>query len=196
MVTAGVMLAAPDAVARLGQTMSLGEAREILGMIPPEMTGQVRDALVEPAMLTTALISAHMIIFWLSQDSNVTPPVCLTAFAAAAIAQTKPMATGFTAWKIAKTLYIVPLLFAYTPFLSGDLLVALEIFFFGTIGVYALIAALEGHAEARVPIWLRPILAVIGVALLWPAALLVNVAGAVAMAVFMVWNVRAMRKLA
>jgi TRAP transporter 4TM/12TM fusion protein len=196
MVNAVVMLAAPDAAARLGQPMGLGEAREILGMIPPDMIGQVRDALVDPAVATTALISAHMIIFWLSQDSNVTPPVCLTAFAAAAIAQTKPMATGFVAWKIAKTLYIVPLLFAYTPFLSGDVLVALEIFFFGTIGVYALIAALEGHAEAPVAIWMRPVLAAIGVALLWPNALLVHLGGAAAMAAFMAWNLRSMKKTA
>ncbi|MDH3318029.1 MAG: TRAP transporter permease, partial [Gammaproteobacteria bacterium] len=123
---------------------------------------------LDPALLTTALLSAHMIIFWLSQDSNVTPPVCLTAFAAAAIAKTPPMATGFTAWRVAKGLYIVPLLFAYTPFLAGDTLVALEIFLFGTAGIYALAAAYEGYAETPVPLVLRPLLALIGVALLWP----------------------------
>jgi hypothetical protein len=30
------------------------------------------------------------------------------------------MATGFIAWKIAKGLYIVPLLYANTPYLAGD----------------------------------------------------------------------------
>ena len=111
-----------------------------------------------------------MIIFWLSQDSNVTPPVCLTAFAAAAIAKTPPMATGLTAWKIAKGLYIVPLLFAYTPFLSGDFAEVLMIFATGTVGIYGLTAAIEGHAETPLPWLLRGVLAAAGVVLLWPLA--------------------------
>ena len=58
-----------------------------------------------------------MIIFWYSQDANVTPPVCLAAYAASGIAGSKPMETGITSWKLAKGLYIIPLLFAYTPIL-------------------------------------------------------------------------------
>jgi TRAP-type uncharacterized transport system fused permease subunit len=109
-----------------------------------------------------------MIIFWLSQDSNVTPPVCLAAFAAAAIARTPPMATGPMAWKIAKGLYIVPLLFAYTPFLAGDALAAFAIFAFGTAGIYCLTAALAGYAESPLGWPARMVLTAAGVALLWP----------------------------
>ena len=98
--------------------MSLSAAEALVNVIPPEMTRTVIEATLTPAYLTAALLSAHMIIFWLSQDSNVTPPVCLAAFAAASIAKTPPMLTGLTAWKLAKGLYIVPLLFAYTPFLA------------------------------------------------------------------------------
>jgi TRAP-type uncharacterized transport system fused permease subunit len=46
----------------------------------------VREAVLTPHALTYALLSAHLIVFWLSQDSNVTPPVALFglyAFAAA-----------------------------------------------------------------------------------------------------------------
>jgi TRAP transporter 4TM/12TM fusion protein len=157
------------------------------------LAGPIQNQVLSPAALTTALLSAHMIIFWLSQDSNVTPPVCLTAFAAAAIAKTPPMSTGLVAWKVAKVLYIVPLLFAYTPFLSGDWLIATEIFVFGTIGTYALIAAVEGHAEAPVPWLLRPVLFGIGVMLIWPNDILINIAGTAALGGFMVWNVRSGR---
>src|SRR5690606_36632564 len=48
-----------------------------------------------------------------SQDSNVTPPVALAAFAAAAIARSKTMETSFAAWKYAKGLYMVPLYFVF-----------------------------------------------------------------------------------
>ncbi|MGD8498269.1 MAG: TRAP transporter fused permease subunit, partial [Chromatiales bacterium] len=120
MVRSILMLAAPDQAASLGQPMSLEQAAALLAQVPADMLGMVRDQMLSPATLAGALLSAHMLIFWLSQDSNVTPPVCLAAFAAATIAKSPPMATGFTAWKLAKGLYIVPLLFAYTPFLSGD----------------------------------------------------------------------------
>ena len=57
-------------------------------LVPLRYRGETLGALV-----AGMLLSAHLIIFWLSQDSNVTPPVCLAAFAAAGIAGTRPMAT-------------------------------------------------------------------------------------------------------
>ena len=189
-------LGPPDLVAGLGQPMARADAAALWAAIPPEMSGSIRESILSQAVLTTALLSAHMIIFWLSQDSNVTPPVCLTAFAAAAIAGTRPMATGFTAWKIAKALYIVPLLFAYTPFLGGDFAMSLRIFAFGLLGLYAIISAIEGHAEARYPWPLRPALAALGLALLWPWSLWVQIAGTVLLAGFMAWNVGVGRRLA
>jgi TRAP transporter 4TM/12TM fusion protein len=187
------MLVAPDRLDIIGQPMSRAEAAALLDLVPPAMRGQLAEQTLTPAVLTGALLSAHMIIFWLSQDSNVTPPVCLAAFAAAAIARTAPMRTGFMAWKISKALYVVPLLFAYTPFLAGDPAAALQIFAFGVLGLYAVVGAIEGHLEAPVPLWSRPVLAAVGAALLWPAGLAVHAAGALLLAGFVVWNVRQRR---
>ncbi len=163
-------LAAPEAAAALGSPMSEDAAAALVALIPNAMRSLVVDQTLVPAVVTGALLSAHMIIFWLSQDSNVTPPVCLTAFAAAAIAKTPPMATGLTAWKIAKGIYVVPLLFAYTPFLSGSLPEVLVIFVSGVIGIYCLTAAIQGHAETALPWPLRGVLVVAGIVLLWPLA--------------------------
>ena len=102
--------------------------------MPGDFKGQLLEMAINPEVLAMTLLSAHMIIFWLSQDSNVTPPVCLTAFAAAAIAKTPPMATGFMAWKVAKGLYIVPVLFAYTNFIGGTTAEVLSVFFFSLFG--------------------------------------------------------------
>ena len=79
-----------------------GDPVRALAEMPVEMRQLVRGELIDPALVTGMLLSAHLIIFWLSQDSNVTPPVCLVAFTAAAIAGTKPMRTGLTSWKVAK----------------------------------------------------------------------------------------------
>jgi TRAP transporter 4TM/12TM fusion protein len=171
------MLTAPDAIASLGQPMPEADAWALLGGVPSDFRTQLVQQALSPAALTTALLSAHMIIFWLSQDSNVTPPVCLTAFAAAAIAETAPMATGLMAWKIAKGLYVVPLLFAYTPFLAGEFWLSLWIFAFGTVGIYALTAAISGWMEAPLSWPERVLAAATGTALLWPTGPSVNVPG-------------------
>jgi TRAP-type uncharacterized transport system fused permease subunit len=122
--------------------------------------------------------------------------VCLAAFAAAAIAKTPPMLTGFTAWKLAKGLYIVPLLFAYTPFLVGEPVQSLTIFVFGTIGIYCISGAWAGFLEGPLPLWVRPILAGIGLLLLWPNGLMWNIGGLVIFAAFMTLSIRAERRIA
>ena len=119
-----------------------------------------------------------MIIFWLSQDSNVTPPVCLAAFAAAGIAGSKPMATGFESWKIAKGLYVVPLLFAYTPLISGDLIQVLQIGFFALFGIYATNALIQWYSEGPIGPVSALLLFVGGVGAFWPLTWLPNLGGA------------------
>lgn len=78
--------------------------------------------LAAPAFIDkgVSVLGAHMIIFWLSQDANITPPVCLAAYAAAGIAGASPMKTGLSALKYAKIIYLVPLLIIYTPLIDGS----------------------------------------------------------------------------
>ncbi|ATD08611.1 TRAP transporter fused permease subunit [Pseudoalteromonas piscicida] len=140
----------------------------ILASLPPEAIDIIRSSQFDATHLAMMLLSAHMIIFWLSQDSNVTPPVCLVAFTAAGIAKTPPMATGIEAWKTAKALYIVPLLFAYTPFIGGSNFEIMQVFFTALVGMYALVAAIYGYAEAKLNKPIRIGLALLGIALVWP----------------------------
>jgi TRAP transporter 4TM/12TM fusion protein len=194
-----LMLVAPDKIAAIGQAMSFDTASALAAAIPPDMRSMVVEQTLSTAQVTGALLAAHMIIFWLSQDSSVTPPVCLTAFAAAAIARSPPMATGFTAWRLAKGLYIVPLLFAYTPFLNTDLWTDFQIAFFAAFGIYALAAASELWMEARLPIPIAILLAATGAALLWPTSMWINFAGlAIFLAIFAhnIWQDRRARRVA
>ena len=92
----------------------------VLGMgMPVTASYLVTAVLAVPALgdLGVSVLAAHMIVYWLSQDSNITPPVCIAAYAGAAIAQADPWKTGWNAFKYAKLLYVMPLLFAYTPIL-------------------------------------------------------------------------------
>ncbi|SFR64554.1 TRAP transporter, 4TM/12TM fusion protein [Marinobacter daqiaonensis] len=185
------MLTAPDSVEALSAPMDRALAVELLGQVPENFTSQLLEQALSPHATTMALVAAHMIIFWLSQDSNVTPPVCLTAFAAAAIAGTPPMRTGLTAWKIAKGLYIVPLLFAYSPLISGTPMEMLKVFTFALFGMYAIIAGLEGYLEHPLKWWLRVLMFPLGALMLWPHGLIwIDLTGLVVFLSLMLWSTR------
>ena len=189
-----ILLGSPESASLIGQPMAFDEAQAIIASLPFELVVALRTSVLSPETLITALLSAHMIIFWLSQDSNVTPPVCLAAFTAAAIAKSPPMATGLTSWKVAKGLYIVPVLFAYTPILSGDWHAALVVFGFALVGIYALAGALQGWMEARLNIVARLCAAAAGVACLWPNALMINIAGLAATGLILALNLSTARR--
>ena len=145
-------------------------------------------------MLTTFLLTAHLIVFWLSQDSNVTPPVCLAAFTAAGIAGSKPMATGFQSWKIAKGLYIVPLMFAYTPLISGEWYEVIQIGFFGLFGIYATNALIQFYSEGPLNVLTVPMLIVGAAGAYWPLNLPANIGGALLVVLVVILSARALNK--
>ncbi len=184
------MLVVPDKFSLLNQSMPLEEARSLFAAVPPDLAGTLRELALSKEATTFALLSAHMIIFWLSQDSNVTPPVCLTAFTAAAIAGTPPMSTGLHSWKIAKGLYIVPLLFAYTNFLGGHWYEVLAIFIFALLGLYAFTGALQGHMENRLSWPLR--LSALGLSflMLQPSSLLIHLIAAAGFLILFFLNLK------
>ncbi len=156
-----------------GAPLTAEAARALLTQVPPEMMPMLTQTSLAPAAVVSALLSAHLIIFWLSQDSNVTPPVALAAFAAATIAGTRPMRTGLTAWKLAKGLYLVPLLFAYTALVGGSALEIVWIVVTGGAAFLAFAAALEGWLEGPLSLPARGLALLTGLAALpvwglWP----------------------------
>jgi len=172
------MLVDSPHVAKIAIGMTKVEAQALMSAMPFEIATTLRPMLVDAETLTTFLLIAHLIVFWLSQDSNVTPPVCLAAFTAAGIAKSKPMATGFQAWKIAKGLYIVPLMFAYTPLISGSWVEICQIGFFALFGIYAINALIQYYAEGPLKLWHLPVLILGIVGAFWPLDWIANLIGA------------------
>ncbi len=112
----------------------------VLGMGVPVTAAYLITAVVAVPALThlgVNEIAAHMIVYWLSQDSNITPPVCIAAFAGATIAKANMWKTAFTSFKFAKFLYLGPFLFGYVPGFSlngstRDIVIAFVLIVFGT----------------------------------------------------------------
>jgi TRAP transporter 4TM/12TM fusion protein len=134
--------------------------------------------LAAPALteLGVPLIAAHLIIFWVSQDANVTPPICLAAFAAASISGGSPMGTGWEAWKLARGLYIVPLLMAYTTLVTGPWQSAVPVVISAIAGLYALAAGMTGFLK-RDTLWYEQGLLLIGGLLMIAPGIVTNAIG-------------------
>jgi len=189
------MLVDSPLVEKVATGMSLPEARQLMSSIPFELAVVLRPALIDVNAMTTFLLTAHLIVFWLSQDSNVTPPVCLAAFTAAGIAKSPPMATGVEAWKIAKGLYIVPILFAYTPLIGGDFLTVARIGFFSLFGIYAFSSLLQRYSEGPLKWWMYVALLLGGLAAFYPLSWLANIVGASIVVLTIVLSGRGARKV-
>jgi TRAP transporter 4TM/12TM fusion protein len=122
----------------------------VLGMgLPVTAAYIVLIVLVGPALTEDfgiPLIIAHLVVFWYSQDSNVTPPIALAGFAGAAIAGSKPMETSVQAWKFAKGLYLIPVFMVYNPeiILGGPVMAVLWAGAIATLALAAFAAAIEG----------------------------------------------------
>ena len=154
----------------------IGAASLVLGMgLPVTASYIVLATLAGPALLDMGvpILVTHMIVFWYSQDANVTPPVSLASFAAAGVAGANPMRTAFTSWKLAKGLYIIPIIMAYRPLLGMGPdyeLLHWEVVFTmltTTVGLIAFTAALERYF-IRPATWLETALFVVAAAgLFW-----------------------------
>jgi TRAP transporter 4TM/12TM fusion protein len=147
----------------------------ILGLgLPVTASYIVLIVLVGPALhneFGIPLLIAHLVVFWYSQDSNVTPPVALAGFAGAAIAGAKPMETSLQAWKFAKGLYLIPAFMVFNPELiyGGPLPHVLWTGFTAALGLVAFAAAIEGYLFGPMKWAMRVIMIPAIIALFWPS---------------------------
>ncbi|HEV8034911.1 TRAP transporter permease [Yoonia sp.] len=165
----------------------------VLGMgLPVTAAYIVLIILVGPALTEQfgiPLLIAHLVVFWYSQDSNVTPPVALAGFAGAAIAGSKPMETSIQAWKYAKGLYLIPLFMVFNEeiILGGPLPLVLWSGAIAILGLAAFAAILEGFLWRPMPVWMRVLLLPGVVGLFWPS-LTVEIAAAVLIVLLLAMN--------
>ncbi|MFB4168066.1 TRAP transporter permease [Virgibacillus sp. JSM 102003] len=97
----------------------------ILGMgLPTTANYVVTATMAAPALLAfdVPVIAVHMFVFYFGIVADITPPVCLAAYAGAGIAKANPMKAGVTAVKLAIAAFIIPYMFVSQPILllQGD----------------------------------------------------------------------------
>ncbi|WP_316860576.1 TRAP transporter permease [uncultured Cohaesibacter sp.] len=135
--------------------------------------------LLAPALVQVGLnpMAVHMFIFYWGMLSFITPPVALGAFAAASIAKTPPMQTGFEAMRIGSVIYFIPFFFAFQPALvlqgtametvvsSGLAFLGIALFACSVQGYVPFVGALFEHKTYAFPLRLLLFLSAILIAL-------------------------------
>ncbi len=90
----------------------------ILGMGMPTTGAYITAAIMAiPALIISGVpkIIAHLFGLYFSVISMITPPICIAAYAAAGIANSNPLRTGFRAFIFGIPVYIIPFLMLIHP---------------------------------------------------------------------------------
>ncbi|WP_438312003.1 TRAP transporter permease [Sporosarcina sp. FA9] len=164
----------------------------LLGMGLPTTANYVVTAIMAaPALIQfgVPVISAHMFVFYFGIVADITPPVCLAAYAASGIAGSNPMKTGINAVKLSVAAFIVPYMFIFNPILLLQdatvigLLIAIPT---AIIGIVGLSASVMGYFVKRTLWFERILLFGFGLLLIEASVLysLIGLAGLVAVGMF------------
>lgn len=183
-------------------------ASMVLGMGLPSIPAYIITAtMAAPALagFDVPILAAHMFVFYFGIFANITPPVCLAAFAGAGISGGDPMKTGFLSLKLALAGFIVPFMFIYNPtmlmidptglavtakdFPLPPILDIITVVVTSVTGVIALSSALEGYFRGDMNPLTRAILAVGALLLIYPE-ITTGIAGGVIVVGIALFNIK------
>ncbi|MCB1863335.1 MAG: TRAP transporter permease, partial [Gammaproteobacteria bacterium] len=152
----------------------------ILGMgLPTTANYIVVSSLLAPVIvqlgtdngLIVPLIAVHMFVFYFGIMADVTPPVGLASFAAAAISGGDPIRTGFVAFFYSMRTAVLPFLFIFNTdllLINVDFAHGMFIFVIATIAMLIFAAASQGFFIAKSYLWESLLLLLIAFTLFRP----------------------------
>jgi hypothetical protein len=152
----------------------------ILGMgLPTTANYIVVSSLLAPVIVTLGqesglivpLIAVHLFVFYFGIMADVTPPVGLASFAAAAVSGGDPIRTGFIAFFYSLRTAILPFLFIFNTdllLINVDVWHAIFVFVISTIGILLFTAATQGYFLVRNRLYETALLLVIAFSLFRP----------------------------
>jgi TRAP transporter 4TM/12TM fusion protein len=166
-------------VALAGETLLLTMfftmiASLVLGIGLPTTANYVITAtMAAPALLffdPVPVLAAHLFVYYFGIMADITPPVCLAAYAASGVAKSNPLSTGVQSLRIAVGGFLVPYMFVLSPellLLQGNWFTIPKAIFTALIGIYAVGTAVVGYIDRGINLALRGVLAAAGLLLLY-----------------------------
>jgi TRAP-type uncharacterized transport system fused permease subunit len=134
-------------------------------------------SVAQPALAQLGIppIASHMFVLYYGVVAEITPPVCTSAYAAAAIANSNPFRTGLSAFSLGLGKVVAPMAFVYAPvllFVSSTGFDFVEFTYTAAsciAGVVALSAAVVGYWLAPMGAVFRILLAISGLIFIAPS---------------------------
>ncbi|MBE1284423.1 MAG: TRAP transporter fused permease subunit [Rhodobacteraceae bacterium] len=134
-------------------------------------------SVAQPALAQLGIppIASHMFVLYYGVVAEITPPVCTSAYAAAAIANSNPFKTGLSAFSLGLGKVVAPMAFVYAPvllFVSSTGFDFVEFTYTAAsciAGVIALSAAVVGYWLAPMGMVYRLMLALAGLIFIAPS---------------------------
>lgn len=155
----------------------------LLGMgLPTTANYVVTATMAAPALIQFGVepIAAHFFVFYFGIVADITPPVCLAAYAGSGIARANPMKAGVTAFKLAIAAFIIPYVFVYNPVIllqDATFATLVPVIVTAIIGMTAVSATMMGYFVYK-PYWFERLLLLAGgIMLIVPENLPVELAG-------------------
>jgi len=133
------------------------------------------------------ILATHLFIVCFAMMGQITPPIGVVGFVAAALAGAPPIKTLFTSMRLAIVLIFVPFFFLFNPalVLRGDSVLDVAYLFpLCVVGIVILAGGLEGYLVkvGRLQLWQRPLLVTAGFMIALPGWM-TTIVGAVIAAV-------------
>nr|WP_067291822.1 TRAP transporter permease [Marinobacterium profundum] len=134
------------------------------------------SAVAQPALsnLGVPALAAHLFVLYYGVLSEITPPVCTSAYAAAGIANANPFRTGISAFQLGNAKIMMPFVFVYSP----AMLIVLEDYFTWSeyllttfscmAGIFVFGIAITGYALRNLPLLPRLLTFAAAIALITP----------------------------
>jgi TRAP transporter 4TM/12TM fusion protein len=170
----------------------------ILGMGMPSIPCYIFvSVMVAPALTNMGIwvVAAHFFVLWFGIGSFITPPVCMAAYVAAAVARVNPMKVAWRATLVGIGNFVIPFLFIYTPaLLLKDSVpgVVLAILFAG-LGMVALSTGISGYFLRRIG-WLERALLIGSAVTLFFPSWWSRLVGLGVLGISFVWEKRSLEK--
>jgi TRAP-type uncharacterized transport system fused permease subunit len=132
----------------------------------------------QPALANLGIppLASHLFVLYYGVISEITPPVCTSAYAAAAIAGSNPFRTGVSAFSLGIAKLLVPMVFVYSPamlLVLGDYFTwpaFLETALTCALGVAMMATAVSSYFIAPMPTAMRFLMALAAVFMVAPGA--------------------------
>lgn len=141
--------------------------------LPTTATYIVMASLVAPGLMGmgVAAISAHLFVFYYAIIACGTPPVAVAAYAAAGIARSNPIKTGFEAVRIQFVAYFAPFLFIYFPslLLQGSIFDTINATVIAVVTFFFSAAVIEGYLLSRIYTLEKILLIISVIGIIWPS---------------------------